>query len=69
MSAFINCSCGGKALYDCDGCGHEWVTCETCKFEIERYQSKSIEGDWGEAVKERHTNAPCRRYLRVKTNE
>lgn len=60
---FVKCSCGGDALYDTDNCGHEWVTCNTCKFEIERYESEDIEGAWAGAVNKKRAENPARRYL------
>lgn len=60
---FVKCNCGGSALYDADNCGHEWVTCDTCKFEIERYMSESIETDWADAINKRRAENPARRYL------
>ena len=38
--------CGGKVKYDSDGCGHEWLTCEQCKLEVETYQSPCINKVW-----------------------
>lgn len=55
------CPCGGKPLYDCDGVGHEWLTCSKCKFEIETYQARNgeLETLWNRKAKERGT----RRFL------
>lgn len=61
---FVRCHCGGKALYDADSCGHEWVTCGTCKLEIERYQVRDIENEWADAVAK--NRGKPRRYLNIK---
>lgn len=42
------CKCGGKVKYDGDSCGHEWLTCNKCGFEVETYQCDSIEKVWNE---------------------
>lgn len=39
----LNCKCGTKVKYDCDGCGHEWLTCIKCKIEIEGYELSEID--------------------------
>ncbi len=44
--------CNKKPLYDCDCCGHEWVTCGVCGSEIEGYESESIYEEWNEFIKE-----------------
>lgn len=51
------CKCGGKPVYDCDNCGHEWLTCKKCKFEVETYQCESIEKVWNEKVSENDNNS------------
>ncbi len=38
----MNCSYGGKLLYDCDGCGHEWLDCKTCGYHLETYENPDI---------------------------
>lgn len=54
------CNCGGEPLYDEDGCGHEWLTCDSCKFEIETYECRDgIENVWNRTQSERKG----RRYL------
>ncbi|CAH1565124.1 hypothetical protein [Vibrio rotiferianus] len=45
------CKCGGMTEYDCDNCGHEWLTCDKCKFEIETYESLDCYAEWDEAMK------------------
>ncbi|HHJ3081383.1 TPA: hypothetical protein ACPVZG_005280 [Vibrio parahaemolyticus] len=59
----VECLCGGKVKYDSDGCGHEWLTCEQCKFEVETYQSPCIKKVWeGKMLEKSKAN---RRYLSI----
>lgn len=50
MSKLRKCKCGGKPKYDCDGCGHEWLTCDKrCGVEVEVFEG-DINKAWNAEV-------------------